>query len=76
MLAFAGAFVFGEVCPSVLLNVGEVCSHTISLVTEIEALTINDRDLTDDQSRWHSSVMATIIRQANELTYIQINKKK
>ena len=40
MLAFAGAFVFGEVCPSVLLNVGEVCSHTISLVTEIEALTI------------------------------------
>jgi hypothetical protein len=44
--------------------------------SEIEALTINDRDLTDDQSRWHSSVMATIIRQANELTYIQINKKK
>ena len=43
---------------------------------EIEALTINDRDLTDDQSRWHSSVMATIVRQANELTYIQINKKK
>ena len=43
---------------------------------EIEALTINDRDITDDQSRWHSSVMATIVRQANELTYIQINKKK
>ena len=43
---------------------------------EIEALTINDRDLTDDQSRWHSSVMATLVRQANELTYIQINKKK
>ena len=43
---------------------------------EIEALTVNDRDLTDDQSRWYSSVMATIVRQANELTYIQINKKK
>lgn len=43
---------------------------------EIEAMTVNDRDLTDDQARWHSSVMATIIRQANELTYIQINKKK
>ena len=43
---------------------------------EIEALTVNDRDLTDDQSRWYSSVMATIVRQANELTYIQINNKK
>ena len=45
-------------------------------VDEIEALTVNDRDLTDEQSRWFSSVMATIIRQANELTYLEINKKK
>ena len=43
---------------------------------EAEAMTVNDRDLTDDQARWHSSVMATIVRQANELTYIQINNKK
>ena len=43
---------------------------------EIEVMTINDRDLTDDQARWHASTMATIVRQANELTYIQINKKK
>ncbi len=43
---------------------------------EAEAMTVNDRDLTDDQARWYSSVMATIVRQANELTYIQINKKK
>ena len=43
---------------------------------EAEAMTINDRDLTDDQSRWHSSVMASIVRMANELTYIQINKKQ
>ena len=43
---------------------------------EAEVMTVNDRDLTDDQARWHSSVMATIVRQANELTYIQINKKK
>lgn len=43
---------------------------------EAEVMTINDRDLTDDQARWHSSVMATIVRQANELTYIQINNKK
>lgn len=43
---------------------------------EIEVMTINDRDLSDDQARWHASVMATLVRQANELTYIQINKKK
>jgi hypothetical protein len=43
---------------------------------EIEVMTINDRDLSDDQARWHASVMATIVRQANELTYIQINNKK
>ena len=42
---------------------------------EIEVMTVNDRDLTDDQARWHSSTMASIIRQANELTYIQINNK-
>lgn len=43
---------------------------------EIEVMTINDRDLSDDQARWHASVMATLVRQANELTYIQINSKK
>lgn len=49
----------------------------IPLTTEeIEVMTINDRDLSDDQARWHASVMATLVRQANELTYIQINNKK
>lgn len=43
---------------------------------EAEAMTVNDRDLTDDQARWFSSVMSTIVRQANELTYVQINKKR
>ena len=43
---------------------------------EAEVMTVNDRDLTDDQARWHSSVMATILRQANELTYLEINEKK
>ena len=43
---------------------------------EIEVMTINDRDLSDDQARWHASVMASLVRQANELTYIQINNKK
>lgn len=42
---------------------------------EAEVMTVNDRDLTDDQARWHSSIMATILRQANELTYLEINKK-
>ena len=43
---------------------------------EAEAMTVNDRDLTDDQARWHSSIMATIVRQASELTYLTLNDKK
>jgi hypothetical protein len=57
------------------LILAQSCGETFT-PEEAEAMTVNDRDLTDDQARWHSSVMATIIRQANELTYIQINKKK
>ena len=45
-------------------------------VDEAEAMTVNDRDLTDDQARWHSSIMASIVRQANELTYLTINGRK
>jgi hypothetical protein len=44
--------------------------------TEAEAMTVNDRDLTDDQARWHSSIMASIIRQASELTYLTLNDRK
>lgn len=43
---------------------------------EVEAMTINDRDLSDDQARWHASLMATVIRQANELTYLTLNNRK
>ena len=44
---------------------------------EAEAMTVNDRDLSDDQARWHSSLLASIVRQANEMTYLQdINSKK
>ena len=45
-------------------------------VEEAEAMTVNDRDLTDDQARWHSSIMATLVRQASELTYLTLNDKK
>ncbi len=45
-------------------------------VSESEAMTVNDRDLTDDQARWHSSIMATIIRQASELTYLTIGGRQ
>lgn len=38
---------------------------------EAEAMTVNDRDLTDDQARWHSSLFASIIRQANEMVYME-----
>lgn len=42
---------------------------------EAEAMTINDRDLTDDQARWHSSLLASIVRQASEMTYLTINRR-
>ena len=38
---------------------------------EAEAMTINDMDLTDEQSRWHSSRLSSIVRIANEMTYLQ-----
>lgn len=44
---------------------------------EAEAMTVNDRDLTDDQARWHSSLMASIVRQASEMVYLEaINTPK
>jgi hypothetical protein len=43
---------------------------------EAEAMTVNDRDLSDDQARWHSSLMASIIRQANEMVYLEANNTK
>lgn len=44
---------------------------------EAEAMTVNDRDLSDNQARWHSSLLASIVRQASEMTYLQdINSKK
>lgn len=44
---------------------------------EAEAMVINDRELTDDQARWHSSLLASIVRMANEMTYLQsMNTKK
>lgn len=74
------AFKYDEKLPSIRTGLHSVsmcfdCGIPLS-AEEIEAMTVNDRDLTDDQARWHSSVMASIIRQANELTYIQINNKK
>lgn len=40
---------------------------------EAEAMTVNDRDLSDDQARWHSSLMASIVRQASEMVYLETN---
>ena len=39
---------------------------------EGEAMIVNDRDPLDDQARWHSSTFATIVKMANELTYVQL----
>ena len=43
---------------------------------EAEAMTVNDRDLTDDQARWHSSLLASLVRQANEMVYLEANNIK
>ena len=43
---------------------------------EVEAMTSIDRDLSDMQSRFHSSLFSIIIRQANELTYAEFKTKK
>jgi hypothetical protein len=39
-------------------------------VEEVEAMTINDKDINDDMTRFHSSPFANIIRMANEMIYI------
>lgn len=43
---------------------------------EAEAMTVNDREMTDDQARWHSSLMASIVRQASEMVYLEANNTK
>ena len=46
---------------------------------EAEAMTINDRDLDDEQAKWYSSMLASLIRMANELVYqteIELQKNK
>lgn len=42
---------------------------------EAEAMTVNDREMTDEQARWYSSVFSNIVRQASELTYMELNFK-
>lgn len=44
-------------------------------VQEAEAMTVNDREMSDDQARWHSSIFSNIVRQASELTYMELNFK-
>lgn len=43
---------------------------------EMEAMIILDRDADDDQAKFFSSTLSTIIKQANELTYLQIRNPK
>lgn len=56
------------------LTMCQECGINFTL-EEVEAMVTNDRDLTDDQYRWHSSILSSIVRQANELTYLTINSK-
>lgn len=56
------------------LSICQECGIEFTL-EEVEAMVVNDRDLTDDQYRWYSSILSSIVRQANELTYLTINSK-
>ena len=38
---------------------------------EIEAMTTNDRDATDMQAKWHSSIFASIVNNASEMVYLE-----
>lgn len=43
---------------------------------EMEAMTIMDRSCDDEQAKYFSSVLSTVIKQANELTYLQTRLNK
>lgn len=43
---------------------------------EIEAMIILDREVTDEQARYFSSTMAVIVKQANELSLLEIRNLK
>lgn len=59
-----------------LHSVALCMQYGISLSTEeIEVMTIMDRDGTDEQAKYYSSIMSTIVRQANELTYVDLKEK-
>ena len=38
---------------------------------EVEAMTTNDRDATDMQAKWHSSIFASIVNNASEMVYLE-----
>lgn len=42
---------------------------------EVEAMTINDRADDDLQAKFHCSMLSSIVKQANEMVYIEANKK-
>ena len=55
------------------LSICQECGIPFS-IDEVEAMTINDRDLSDSQARYHSNVLSSIVRMANELAYVHINQ--
>lgn len=56
-----------------LHSVAICMQNGIQLTTEeIEVMTIMDRESTDEQAKYYSSIMSTIVRQANELTYVDL----
>lgn len=58
--------------------------HSLAMATEcgiqfnpieVEAMVCNDRSNDDIQAKYHSNMLTNIIKQANEMVYIEANKK-
>jgi hypothetical protein len=57
------------------LAIATECGVTFT-PTEVEAMTINDRANDDLQAKYHCSMLSSIIRQANEMVYVEANERK
>lgn len=58
--------------------------HSLAMATEcgiqftpieVEAMVVNDRSDDDMQAKFHSNMLSSIVKQANEMVYIEANKK-
>lgn len=70
------AYKYDNTLPSLRTGIHSLVLSNLSGITftpgEAEAMIIIDRDPSDDQARWHSSTLSTIVKLANEMVYTEI----